>query len=174
MPSASAEYERRLMEPMIRAVHSNETPLLAELIRDSFKGVAAKFNLTPENCPTHPSNCAPDWIVSDLDKGVTYFILEVGDGCVGCAAIERADDEVCYLERLAVLPRWRGKGYGKTLVNHIENEAASLGAKRLEIALISEDVELKNWYAQLGFQETGTRQFDHLPFLVTFMRKEPI
>jgi GNAT superfamily N-acetyltransferase len=70
---------------------------------------------------------------------------------------------------LAVLPQYRKKGFGKTLVQHGLAEAARRGANRVEIALIAQHTELKTWYETLGFSAFRTKTFDHLPFDVTFM-----
>jgi GNAT superfamily N-acetyltransferase len=87
-------------------------------------------------------------------------------------ALEKASPDVCYLERLAVLPGHRGRGYGKMLVEHIFDEAASNGSNRLEIGIIAADTRLRNWYGKFGFVLKGTKTFDHLPFVVAFMSAE--
>jgi len=156
----------------IRMATHDDMDLLASLIREAFRDVAERFNLTPENCPTHPSNCTADWIRSALEKGVLYFILEGGKGPCGCVALERANSHLCYLERLGVLPAFRGQGFGKALVRHALEKAQALGAKNMEIGIISEQKELENWYNRLGFSNKGRKQFKHLPFEVTFMGKD--
>jgi GNAT superfamily N-acetyltransferase len=87
-------------------------------------------------------------------------------------ALERHDDRVCYLERLAVLPRYRRKGLGRALVEHVMDQAEGIGAHRVEIGIISGQTELEEWYRELGFSLKGTAIFDHLPFQVTFMARE--
>ena len=104
-----------------------------------------------------------------LDKGATYFIMESGGEPAGCAALERASDQVCYLERLAVLPEFRRQGLGVALVEHALALAAAWGAGRVEIGIIAEQKDLAAWYEKLGFIPTGTKKFDHLPFTVGFM-----
>jgi N-acetylglutamate synthase-like GNAT family acetyltransferase len=131
--------------------------------------VAERFGLTEENCPRHPSNCRFDWIEQDMDRGVTYFVLE-NDGRVdGCVALERVRPGLCNLERLAVLPDYRKRGFGKALVTRVLSEAGKLECREVRIGLIADQVELKDWYRRLGFVETESREFAHLPFLVTFM-----
>jgi len=76
---------------------------------------------------------------------------------------------VCYLERLGVLPHQRRRGFGKALVEHALSEAKRLGARHVDIGIIAEDMELKDWYKRLGFAETETKEFAHLPFRVTLM-----
>jgi N-acetylglutamate synthase-like GNAT family acetyltransferase len=148
-----------------------DVELLASLIRESFADVAQRFGLTPENSPTHPSNCTPEWIRSAFAKGIRYYIIRTEQGPVGCVALEHANADLCYLERLAVLPSFRGYGLGKALVGHVVSKARELGAHRVEIGIISADAELREWYERLGFSVTTTAQFEHLPFEVTFMRK---
>ncbi|MBN2028529.1 MAG: GNAT family N-acetyltransferase [Actinobacteria bacterium] len=153
----------------IREAGRVDIPILASLIRDSFRDVAERFELTPENCPTHPSFCVDEWVEKAMDRGVRYFLLELEGVASGCAALERAGDEACYLERLAVLPACRRRGCGGALVAKIEAEAKAAGAQRLEIGIISAQRDLHDWYAERGFGEKGRKSFEHLPFEVTFM-----
>jgi N-acetylglutamate synthase-like GNAT family acetyltransferase len=155
----------------IRTCDRGDIEILVKTIRESFRTVAERFGLTQENPPRHPSNCTAEWIQQEMDRGVQYFVLE-SDGIVsGCVALEIASSEVCYLERLAVLPLQRQRGFGKALVEHVLSEAKLLGARHVDIGTIAEDTELKNWYKRLGFIETQTTEFAHLPFRVTFMSR---
>jgi N-acetylglutamate synthase-like GNAT family acetyltransferase len=158
-----------MMSSKIRICTKEDTQVLAETIRRSFRDVAERFGLTQENAPRHPSNCTVDWIREHMELGVTYFAIENKNHVVGCVALERANSEVCYLERLAVLSDQRRRGFGKALVNHVLSEAKLLGVNYVSIGIIAEQTELKNWYTGLGFVEGESKEFPHLPFLVTFM-----
>lgn len=153
----------------IRQAQPEDLPVLAGMIRDAYRDVALRFGLTPENCPKHPSNCTDEWIRRDWDRGVTYYLLHHGQIPVGCAALEMADAGTAYLERLAVLPAHRKRGYGRALARHVVTCAAAAGAGRVSIGIIAAQTELKHWYARMGFVEGETRAFAHLPFSVTFM-----
>ena len=146
--------------------------LLTTLVREAFREVAERFRLTPANCPKHPSNCVPEWFEVALAKGVRYYILaENGTPC-GCVALEQAKPEAGYLERLAVLPQCRRKGFGAALVAHVCTEARKLGICRIEIGIIAEQTELRAWYEKLGFGFAKEAEFPHLPFKVAFLMKE--
>ena len=82
---------------------------------------------------------------------------------------EKANSDACYLERLAVLPDQRRRGFGNALVTHVLSEAKNLGAKRVNIGIIAEQNELKKWYKKIGFVELESKEFPRLPFNVTFM-----
>jgi N-acetylglutamate synthase-like GNAT family acetyltransferase len=105
-----------------------------------------------------------------LEEGVAYFILEAEGHPCGCAALEQATPETCYLERLAVYPRQRRRGFGQALAAAVIREAELRGAQYLEIGIIAEQAELGEWYRKLGFLEHKTATFGHLPFTVRFMR----
>lgn len=156
---------------MIREATPDDTAILSEIIRRSFRDVADRFGLTPENCPTHPSNCEPGWITHALDSGARYYLLAQNEVPCGCVALRDGDDGVTQLERLAILSEYRCMGFGKALVEHATAIAASEGRSRIDIAIIAEHADLRRWYEHLGFHEACTRHFDQLPFGVTFMTR---
>jgi predicted N-acetyltransferase YhbS len=153
----------------IRTADLIDIPLLFRLIRESFRDVAERFGLTAENCPKHPSNCMDAWVENDLKRGVVYFILEKGHVAAGCVALEKASPDVCYLERLAVLPRYRNNGFGLALVDHVLSEARRMGVKQVGIGIIAKQAELAAWYEKIGFVAGEIKAFAHLPFMVAFM-----
>lgn len=153
----------------IRTCTQEDIEFLVETLRKSFRDVADRFGLTPENAPRHPSNCTADWIKADMERGVVYFALENENRIAGCVACEQANPRTCYLERLAVLPDQRRHGFGKALIDRALSKAGELGADFVNIGIIAKHTELKNWYAKLGFVEGESKEFPHLPFQVTFM-----
>lgn len=157
---------------MIRELKDkNDFEECAEVIRDSFITVADQFNLTRENAPSNPAFIETGALVSAHEKGIKYFGLFDDLRLIGCIAVEKAMDNVYYIERLAVLPEFRHRGYGSMLLNfacsHIEED----GGKTISIGIINEHSVLKKWYLFHGFYETGLKKFDHLPFTVCFMEK---
>ncbi len=157
------------MNYTIRACAREDIGMLVKTIRESFLTVAERFCLTPKNSPRHPSNCSTEWIQREMDRGVRYFVLEDEGMVAGCVALESASSNLCYLERLGVLPDQRQRGFGKALVGHALLEAKRLGARQVGIGIIAQDKELKDWYKTLGFLQTETKKIAHLPFQVTFM-----
>jgi N-acetylglutamate synthase-like GNAT family acetyltransferase len=156
----------------IREANIADITLLSSIIRNSYQNVAERFGLTPENCLKHPSNCKDEWIRNDFARGVRYYMLVNSGTAIGCVALDQADHELCYLERLAILPEYRRKGLGKTLVDHVFIQARALNAKKVSIGIISKQTELNAWYQKIGFVDGDTKEFPHLPFLVTFMMYE--
>jgi len=162
----------RIITMIIGEANKADIGVLVSLLRNSFRDVAEKFNLTVENCPKSPAFYTKEQLEEDFEKGMRYFILEQDGQACGCVALEKAGPNFCYLGRLAVLPEYRRNGYGRALINHIFEQARKIGVRRVEIGMIAKDRKLKNWYKKLGFINKGTKRFDHLPFLVAFMAKE--
>jgi len=160
------------MDYLITEASEADAELLASLIRRAFADVAVRLGLTPESVPMHPSNCTPEWILAAFAKGVRYYLLQTPQGPAGCVALEQAGGDVCYLERLAVLPAFRRNGLGEALVNHVVDKARELGARSVELGMVFTQAELREWYERLGFSVTNVVQFERTPFEVAFMRKE--
>jgi GNAT superfamily N-acetyltransferase len=159
-----------IMNPItISAAGAGDADVLSRIIRQSFQDVASRFGLTPENCPKHPSNCTRAWIEADHARGVQYVILFREGEPVGCAGLERPQPDLCYLERLSVLPGMRRRGLGRTLALHTMDRARNMGARKISIGIIAGQTELIRWYAGLGFGAVATKRFAHLPFAVRFM-----
>lgn len=154
---------------MIREATIEDTEVLAKIINESFRNVARRFSLTQDNCPRHPSNCTTSWIESDMARGAQYFLLFQSGDPIGCFGLERPTIDICYLERLSVLPEMRGKHFGINLVQHALRYAASKGARKVSIGIIAEQTELKKWYENQGFVEIQIKSSSHLPFQVCLM-----
>lgn len=157
------------MDYTIRDCTREDVSVLARTIRESFQDVAKRFGLTPENAHSHPSNCTVEWIEKDMARGVSYWVIENENGVAGCVAMERANPDMCYLERLAVLPAERRQGLGKALVSQVLWQAGHSGAQSVSIGIIAGHTELKHWYSGIGFIEGESREYPRLPFRVTFM-----
>ena len=141
------------------------------LIADSFRTVAVEFNLTKDNCPTHPSSVTLKQLNEMKRKGLKLFGLFEDDAQVGFVAVEKKKHKVFNLEKLAVLPEHRHKGYGGKLVEFSVEYVKNTDGEKLSIGIINEHTVLKKWYAAKGFQETSVVKFEHLPFTVCFMEK---
>jgi N-acetylglutamate synthase-like GNAT family acetyltransferase len=114
----------------IRQATEKDIHVLSGIIRNSFRDVADKFGLTPQNCPKHPSNCDDSWVDAEMQKGITYCLLEIDSQPAGCVALERSTSTICSLNRLAVLPQSRRKGLGQALVSHIFVTGSDLESNR--------------------------------------------
>jgi GNAT superfamily N-acetyltransferase len=49
------------------------------------------------------------------------------------------------------MPGWRGRGIGRAMIRVLEDEAARLGAERLEIGAAASNPRARALYEQLGY-----------------------
>ncbi len=140
-----------------------------DIIQKSFSTVACQFNLTRDNCPTHPSFIQLENLLELKRKGLTFFGLFIGDIQAGFIAVERSENGLFFIEKLSVLPEQRHNGYGKKLVLFAVDYIKNHNGKKISIGIIDGQTILKEWYKGCGFVETGTKSFKHLPFTVCFM-----
>ena len=148
-----------------------DAALLAGIIRKSHRSVAEKFNLTPENCPSHPSLCQADWVEQGMDRGEVYYLYQLKGEPVGCVAFAMPEKEqgIGFLNRLSVLPRHRRQGIGKDLVTHVLDRAKQEGLSQVTIGIIEPYTRLKDWYIKQGFILGEKKAFAHLPFEVRYL-----
>ncbi len=159
----------RIKKSDVREVKPEEASMLNFVVRQCFSDVARRFDLTSENCPTHPSNSTVEKIKEDMLRGVSFFV-KIDKGIpAGCVGLEKADGNTFFVERLGVLPGRRGRGFGGELLEKAVSEAKKSGAKTVSAGIIAQDTELKKWYEKKGFVEIETKDFAHLPFRVLFM-----
>jgi len=141
------------------------------VIRDSFITVANEFNLTKENAPTNPAFIEMETLQAIKQQGIEMYGAYIDNNIIGFVAIEKSSEDLYYIEKLAVLPEYRHKGYGARLIDFVVETVKKAGGKKISIGIINENKVLKDWYIRNGFSVTGIKKFSHLPFNVCFLER---
>ena len=142
-----------------------------KVIRDSFITVANEFNITRENAPTNPAFIEIGSLHAMKQKGIDIYGAYINNILIGLVAIEKSNDSLYFMEKLAVLPEYRHNGYGSRLIDFVVETVKEAGGNKISIGIINENKVLKDWYIKNGFSETGIKQFPHLPFSVCFLER---
>ena len=137
----------------------DDIPAAAEVIRQAFATVAEAFDLTEENCPTNGAFLRDAALAEEQERGTVLYGLSDEDGLSGCMALKRKDEATFSLEKLAVAPWSRNRGYGGALVAHAVEEVRRSGGGTICIGAMYENRKLVRWYERQGFSITGTRKF---------------
>ncbi len=96
------------------------------------------------------------------------FVLTERTDIVGVIVMSQENTELLLIN-IAVLPRCKGKGFGKMLMTFCENYALRTGCDAIRLythELMSENIEI---YKKLGYQETHRAAENG--FARVFMRK---
>lgn len=158
---------------MIREIkESTELIKSAQVLRDSYMTVAVELKLTRENCPTNAAFTTLEQLKQLMEGGVEFFGLYDNNRQIGFVAIEHAGEQIYYMEKLAVLPEYRHRGYGKGLADFVYSHVREKKGKRISIGIIDENRLLKEWYKKQGYAEKGIKEYNHLPFTVCFMERD--
>jgi N-acetylglutamate synthase-like GNAT family acetyltransferase len=145
-----------------------------KILNESHATVAMEFGLTKENCPTNNAFIDIATLKNQLNKGIKLYQLMIEKTAIGCIAIEKSlnEKDTYYIEKVSVIPQYRHHGYGVRLMNFATKRIINAGGKIISIALFDANKNLKEWYSKQGFIETATKDYDHLPFRVCFMKKQ--
>lgn len=110
-------------------------------------------------CFVDPHGDLPDLVHparSFADKGGAYWVVEDPSGRVGaCVGVDFPAAGTAELHRLYVRPDLRGSGLGRRLVEHVEAEAASLGAQRMTLWSDTRFSNAHRLYERLGYRRAG-------------------
>ncbi len=101
--------------------------------------------------------CPPEEEWDGFDEVSRHFLGWVGLVPVATArwrVVPFSERLVAKLERFAVLPEYRGRGYGRALVRYVMDDARRAGFSML---LIHAQAHLERFYESLGFRSTGHR-----------------
>ena len=99
----------------------------------------------------------PEWPV--------YLIEEDGQGVAFCQMIPTKDPDddatrVGHITSLHVLPHLRGRGYGRTLIDHVCAEFQRRGFTQVTLWVLEENRDARRCYEKHGFQlDGGTRRY---------------
>jgi GNAT superfamily N-acetyltransferase len=81
----------------------------------------------------------------------TFVIARAGGVAIGCGALRRRDESTIEVKRMYVVPEMRGRGVARQVLDHLENEARTMGAERLVLETGIYQEEAMGLYRAAGF-----------------------
>jgi len=94
----------------------------------------------------------------DGPERCVHFLLTDDEGvAIGTARMKPFDGKSAKLQRIAVLPLWRGRGLGRLLVDAMERQAARGGYR---YAVLDAQVAAAAFYGKLGYEIISDKPFD--------------
>lgn len=154
---------------IIRVESKEQLDICLDIVHKSFQTVADELNLTKDNCPSYTAFMPIEKLISQFENNTPMFLYQYNGCFAGYFSLSINGDSV-ELNNLAVLPEYRHLGIGKELVDYaITYSKHTIGASKISIGIVEENLIVKDWYEKLGFVHIGTKKFEHLPFTVGFM-----
>ncbi|MGG1291829.1 ribosomal protein S18-alanine N-acetyltransferase [Bacillus smithii] len=86
-----------------------------------------------------------------------YLVVVVNDKVAGYCGSWIILDEA-HVTNIAVLPQYRGRGFGEALLRKMMELARGLGAKTMTLEVRVSNMPAQSLYKKLGFQKGGIRK----------------
>ena len=158
---------------MIRKLTENDFAEAVTVICSSFMTVADEFNITKENAPMFTAfatdeNRLRTWM---FEQGRPMYGYFDNGRMVGYYNLMIKDKE-CELGSLSVLPEYRHKHIGRTLLEDSLSKASGYGCTIMKLSIVEENRTLRKWYEDQGFVHTGTVKYDFFPFTCGYLERE--
>ena len=139
-----------------RVALPEDIPALHALVHSAFRGDASRVGWTTEadllDGQRTDEEALAEIIASD---NRVMLIAEEEDGAVACCSLERHAGGVAYVGMVSVRPRRQAAGVGRALLVEAERRARAAGSSRVRMTVISQRVELIEWYERRGYARTG-------------------
>ena len=117
---------------------------LTQLVADAYRHYEPLIGRTPLPMLIHYEDA-----VSEHD----IWVLDADGALVGIVELERRPDHL-WIENVAVSPSWQGRGLGRLLLRHAEDEARRQGLSELGLLTNERYVENIAMYTRYGYVET--------------------
>jgi GNAT superfamily N-acetyltransferase len=128
----------------LRRATADDAPRVRDLVHDAYRHYEPLLGRTPL-----PMLVDYDTAVRDHD----VWVLEAGAHMVGILELIPREDHL-WIDNVAIAPEWQGRGLGRRLLAHAEDEARRRGYH--EIGLLTNERYVANiaMYTRYGYRET--------------------
>jgi len=91
-----------------------------------------------------------------INSGHICLFLEIDEALIGYAILMMVLDEA-HLLKISIAPSWKGKGWGRHLLNHIMQVGREKGGLNMFLEVRPSNVSAITLYESIGFNEMGVR-----------------
>jgi ribosomal protein S18 acetylase RimI-like enzyme len=134
-----------------------DVPALVELINGAYRGESSRRGWTNETDLVGGRRidaATLEAIVANADEAM--LVLRAQSGLFACAHVAPLGQGVATIALLTVRPALQASGLGRQMLAAAERHAqARLGARTIEITVVSAREELVAWYERRGYRATG-------------------
>ena len=138
------------MTGTLRPYQTSDRDIVCKLLEEGLApyGLGVDYNDTDQDIL--------DVQVNYQDNGGAFMVLTVNDGAgdviIGMYGIYRMDQQRCELRKMYLNPVYKGRGFGKQLMNDALERAQQLGFSEMHLETNSCLVEAIGMYQRFGFE----------------------
>ncbi len=158
----------------IREVGAAGAGIITQIIQEAFRGQAEAQSITREEYPQYVAFTDEASVLKALEKGQHAALLFHNGEPIGSIwhTLDRDNPQLGHVSKLAVLPDYRGRGYGEMLFAYAEGKLRALGATRAQLTCNARLAGLHAYYERLGYRRVKQEAWSFLPFEVLTMDKD--
>ena len=132
---------------MIRKAERADLPACVSVIRRSFRTVADEFGFTEENAPRFTAFATTEerLLYQMAVQHRLMYLDEEGGTVRGYYSLLLREDGTCELGSLSVLPEYRHRGIGGSLLGHAAERAREQGCSVMDLSIVEENTVLRAW-----------------------------
>jgi putative acetyltransferase len=134
----------------IRTILPSDNPFVARIVKDTL----AEFGANHPNTVYYDPTTDTMFELFQKDRAA-YYVAELNGEVIGGGGIYPTDglpDDTCELVKMYLLPRARGIGLGRTLIEKSLDFAKEAGYKKVYLETMPELKQALNVYAKFGFE----------------------
>lgn len=150
------------MKMSFQLAHNQDLSTLSTFVNRAYRGDTARLGWTHEADLLDGTRVEESLLAEEKARGVQFVLARQKDELVGCYHFEMKDSQTAYVGMITVDPLRQGQGIGKDLLVDAMARARQLGAKVINLTVMSERKELIEYYKRRGFSFTGVR-IDFMP-----------
>jgi N-acetylglutamate synthase-like GNAT family acetyltransferase len=96
-----------------------------------------------------------DKLLSDVSRGGIYYLVELEGTIIGMGALRQIGEKTGEIKRMYIRPAYRGKGYGKALLQQLLQKAKEFGYHSVYLDTGPFMTAAQHLYRSFGFVERG-------------------
>jgi ribosomal protein S18 acetylase RimI-like enzyme len=142
-------------------IYRDATPadvdVLVDLVESAYRGDSSRGGWTTEADILDGQRTDPQGVLEVIETAGSRLVVVERDGAVvACCQLESRGGDIAYFGMFAVRPGMQGGGLGRRIITDVERIARDeLGAREMQMTVISAREELIAWYERRGYRRTG-------------------
>lgn len=143
-----------------RAATSADLASVVELVESAYRGDVSRAGWTTEADLLDGQRTDRHEVGELVARSSAQLVLAFdAPQLVGCVLVRAKGDGTSHVGMFAVAPRLQSQGIGSALLAEAERVARhQQGARRAEMTVIAQRLELIAWYERRGYRDTGERE----------------
>ena len=117
----------------IKEASESDIPLIIELAQKSWFLTYEEINSKDQNEYMFDKWYSNDSLKEQMQLGQRFWILSENETEIGFSSITKVNEQTYKLNKIYLLPDFKGKGYGKKLLEFMEKIALENGASELQL-----------------------------------------